>query len=64
MINITPEYFKISDSDMVHATISASFSKEEYEALTGIKEVPKVSNKGKKLMIFNDESGSMSGAPI
>ena len=47
--------------DLVQAELSVTLSKEMIDGLIGIS--GKHSNQGKKLIIYNDKSGSMSGRP-
>jgi hypothetical protein len=61
MINLQANYFRLQESAEVHSSIKATLTKEEYDALIGEQGIKKHDNTGKILMIFNDESGSMSG---
>lgn len=51
---------------MVQAELSVTLSKDQVNGFLGIGadgKMPQTSNKGKKLIIYNDKSGSMSGRP-
>ena len=51
---------------MVQAELSVTLSKDQINGFLGIGadgKMPQTSNKGKKLIIYNDKSGSMSGRP-
>jgi len=58
----TIDYIPVDDQS-VYAMIDIKVPYSNIEELTGTKltEKPKYSNKGKHLMLFNDQSGSMSG---
>jgi len=71
--DFTIKYFTIEDSSAdpqqkeqakkVHVQVEANMTREQYDKLfnSGKKSA---SNLGKKLMLFNDKSGSMSGGPF
>jgi uncharacterized protein with von Willebrand factor type A (vWA) domain len=51
---------------LVQAELSVTLSKDQVNGFLGIGadgKMPQTSNKGKKLIIYNDKSGSMSGRP-
>jgi uncharacterized protein with von Willebrand factor type A (vWA) domain len=51
---------------LVQAELSVTLSKDQINGFLGIGadgKMPQTSNKGKKLIIYNDKSGSMSGRP-
>ena len=70
------KYFDIEDSTadpqnnaenpkLVYAQVEKTLTKEEHTGIVGETTVnKKVSNKGKHLMLFMDQSGSMSGTPF
>ena len=72
-VSVDIEYFQLNfgeeskeGHDLVQTELSVTLSKEQINTLLGIKpdgEMQQTSNKGKKLMIYNDKSGSMSGRP-
>jgi uncharacterized protein with von Willebrand factor type A (vWA) domain len=67
--NFDVKYFKLenesADQDsIVCAQIETQMTRERYEEITGITQATTYSNKGKHLMLFNDQSCSMSGTPF
>jgi len=63
------KYFKLEDASaedekLLYAQIETELTKQQYEEITGITQAVTKSNKGKHLMLFNDQSGSMSGTPF
>jgi uncharacterized protein with von Willebrand factor type A (vWA) domain len=51
---------------LVQAELSVTLSKDQINGFLGIGadgKMPQTSNKGKKLIIYNDKSGSMAGRP-
>jgi hypothetical protein len=71
-VNFEAKYFKLEDATalnevhekLLYAQIETELTKKQYEEITGITQAVTKSNKGKHLMLFNDQSGSMSGTPF
>ena len=63
------EYFEVADASaedekLLCAQVETELTKTQYEEITGITQAVIKSNKGKHLMLFNDQSGSMHGTPF
>ena len=69
-LNFGVEYFKVAsaeDEQLLCAQVETVLTKTQYEEVTGDIDGTQAaikSNKGKHLMLFNDQSGSMSGTPF
>ena len=72
-VAVDVEYFSLNfdeenkkGDDLVQAELSVTLTKDQINGFLGIGadgKMPQTSNKGKKLIIYNDKSGSMSGRP-
>ena len=70
------KYFEVSDSQadpqnsapddeaVVYVQVETTMTKKDVNEILGTDEQAVVTNDGKNLMLFNDQSGSMSGTPF